>query len=69
LPVAMLVLMRYGHRERRERERGRWDGSGHRQPHNYALIFPSARMGHGWAGTVARTRLCVRRKKELTTGC
>jgi len=64
LPAGMPMLMHRGHRKRRKR--GRWDGSGRHQPHDYALIFLGAVMGHGGAGTAARTRLHVRRKKELT---
>ena len=64
LPASLPMLMHRGHRKRRKR--GRWDGSGRHQPHFYALIFLGAVMGHGGAGTAARTWLRMRRKKELT---
>ena len=38
-------------------ERGRWDGSGRRQPCDCALVFPGAKMGHNKAGTAAQARV------------
>jgi len=46
------------------REGGIWDGSGRCQPHDCVLVFPSAGMGHGRAGTVARTRASLGEEEE-----